>query len=219
MQTLTEELYLLGPAGGLFDEAVLANLHPDLSDGARKQLVHRAVSAGEVLRLKPGLFLLAPKYRKTHPHPFVVAAFLHSPSHVSLESALAYHGFIPEAVYQVASVTVARSRSFSTPAGFFTFQRVPTSMPRAGVEAVEVARGAWAFVATPLRAIADLVYLRRTVRWSAGGLAYLTDSLRIDEEDLAGIALDRWEETREAFQDKRTRDYLEGVREVVLHAR
>ncbi len=217
MQTLTEDLFRLQPAGGLLDETVVANLHPDLSAGARKQLVHRAVSRGEVLRLRPGLFLLAPEYRKTHPHPFVVAGFLHSPSHVSLESALAYHGLIPEAVYQVGSVTIARSRSFTTPVGVFTFQRVPTSMPRAGVEAVEVARDAWAFVATPLRAVADLVYLDRTVRWDADGLGYLTESLRIDRQDLANLSFDRWAEIHEAFRDARTREYLEGLKEAVAH--
>ena len=44
----------------------------------------------------------------------MLAASLHAPSHVSLESALAYHGLIPEAVYQVASITVARSREFTS---------------------------------------------------------------------------------------------------------
>ena len=218
MQTLTEDVFRLSPVGGLFDETVIANLYPDLSAGARRQLVHRAVSRAEVLRLRPGLFLLAPEYRKTNPHPFVVAASLHSPSHVSLQSALAYHGLIPEAVYQVSSVTAARSRSFTTPVGLFTFQRVPTPTPRAGVEALEVARDAWAFVATPLRAIADLVYLDKTVHWRGGGLGYLTESLRIEGEDLAGLSFARWAEIHDAFRDARTRAYLEGLREVAHYA-
>ncbi|MGI6496511.1 MAG: nucleotidyl transferase AbiEii/AbiGii toxin family protein [Kiritimatiellia bacterium] len=36
--------------------------------------MHRAMQAGEILRLKPGLFVLAPPYRKTEPHPFVLAS-------------------------------------------------------------------------------------------------------------------------------------------------
>lgn len=55
----------------------------------------------------------------------------------------------------------ARSRVYETPIGRFTFQRVLARNPRAGVEAVNVGQDAWAFVASALRAIADLVYLRR----------------------------------------------------------
>jgi len=39
----------------------------------------------------------------------------------------------------VSCVTLGRSREFSTPLGVFSFQRVPTRSPRAGVEAVAVA--------------------------------------------------------------------------------
>lgn len=121
MQTLTERVFRLSPPGGLFDETVVRDLFDDRSEAARKVLVHRAVATGEIVRLKPGLFLLAPAYRKTDPHPFVIAAMLHSPSHVSLESALAHHGLIPEAVYQVGSVTSSRSREFETSVGVFSF--------------------------------------------------------------------------------------------------
>ena len=105
MQRLAEMALVLSPPGGLFDMTAVRNFFPDSSAGAIRVLVHRAVSAGEVIRLKPGLFLLHTKYRKSDPHPFVVAALLHAPSHVSLETALSFHGLIPEAVYQTASVT------------------------------------------------------------------------------------------------------------------
>lgn len=55
------------------------------SVSARGLLVHRACKAGEILRLKPGLFVLGQPYRRSEPHPFVVAAMLHAPSHISLE--------------------------------------------------------------------------------------------------------------------------------------
>jgi len=218
MQSLTEKVFMLAPPGGLFDETVIHNLFPDGSDGARALLAHRACQAGEVLRLKPGLFVLAPPYRKSEPHPFVVAAVLHAPSHVSLESALGYHGLIPEAVYQVISVTVGRSREFSTPLGVFSFRRVPARAPRAGVEAVAVARNAWAFIASPLRAIADAVYLAREVTWSRNGLGYLTESLRIEEDDLRSLSFEAMEEMLDSIRSRRVRAYLEGLKGAVGHA-
>jgi hypothetical protein len=211
MQTLTEKVFHLSPPGGIFDETVVRNLFPDQSEGSRKVLVHRAAAKDEIIRLKPGLFLLSPEYRKTHPHPFVIAALLHSPSHVSLESALSYHGLIPEAVYQVSSVTSVRSRRFETPIGVFTFKRVPASHPRVGVKAVKFNDRSWAFIGTPLRTIADFIYLQKQISWEKDGLEFLTESMRIEWEDLQNISFESIHEICESLRDKRTKRYLTGM--------
>lgn len=218
MQTCTEKIYHLAPPGGLFDETVIRNLFPESSVGARSLLVHRATQAGEILRLKPGLFLLDGRYRKSEPHPFQIAALLHYPSHISLESALAWHHLIPEAVFQVSSVTVGRSRTFTTPVGIFTFQRVPTDAPRAGVKAVEISRHSWAFIASPLRAIADMLYLNKMITWQKHGLSYLTESLRIDEEELQLISFDDLDDILGSLHAKRVREYLIGMKGELQHA-
>jgi len=215
MQSLTERVYKLGPPGGLFDESVVATLFPRATPGAARLLVHRAVRKGEVLRLKPGYYCLAPDYRKTEPHPFVVAAFLHSPSHVSLESALSHYGLIPEAVFGVSSVTTKRSRSFRTPLGEFTFRRVPAKNPRVGISAVDLHQSGWAFVASPLRAIADLVYLRKDVRWGRDGLEFLTRSLRIEEDDLRALPMDQVDGLMQNFTNRRVVTYLAGMKKVL----
>lgn len=211
MQAMTEKIFRLSPPGGLFDETAVRNLFPGRSEAARKVLVHRACSAGEIIRLKPGLFLLAPELRKTHPHPFVIAALLHSPSHISLESALAHHGLIPEAVYEIASVTSARSRSFTTPAGVFSFTRVPAVNPRAGVRAQNINGRSWVFIASPVRAIADLLYVRKEVTWEQDGPAFLTDSMRIERDDLKTIPFDNLDEVCDSLRDRRTVNYLRGL--------
>jgi hypothetical protein len=212
MQTLTEAMYKLNPPGGLFDESAIRNLFPGSTAGGRKLLVHRAIEKEEVLRLKPGLYCLAPAFRKSEPHPFTIAAALHSPSHVSLESALSYHHLIPEAVFQVSSVTTQRSRLFKTPLGKFAFFRIPSKSPRAGVESVKIDAHAWAFVASPFRAIADLVYLRKEVNWEKDGLRFLTDSLRIEEADLRQMDLKGTDEVCESFRNRRTCAYIEHLR-------
>jgi len=181
-------------------------------------MVHRACQAGEIQRLKPGVFVLGAPYRKSEPHPFVVAGVLHAPSHISLESALAHHGLIPEAVYQVSSVTVGRSREFATPLGLFSFRRVPARAPRAGVEAVDVARNGWAFVASPLRAIADVVYLRKDITWTRDGIGFLTESLRIEEDDLPSIRFDALDEILDSIRSRRVRAYLKGLKGATNHA-
>jgi hypothetical protein len=212
MQTLTEKVFKLNPPGGIFDGTVVINLFPKATEGARKLFVNRALSHNEILRLKPGVYCLSPDLRRTHPHPFVIAALLLSPSHVSLESALSYHGLIPEAVFQVASVTTQRSRIFTTQLGRFEFHRVPCNEPRAGVRAEKLDADAWAFVASPLRAIADLVYLRKSISWNRDGLRFLTDSMRIDETNLRDLSFVEFDDIWRSFRNRRTRDYLVGMR-------
>jgi hypothetical protein len=211
LQTLTQKVFELGPPGGIFDETALRNLFVGRSEGALKAIVHRAVSSGEVLRLKPGVFCLAERFRKVHPHPFVLAGIFHSPSHISLETALWHHGLIPEAVVEIASVTRGRSRRFHSPLGNFSFTRVPSNHPRAGVRALEIARDGWAFMASPLRAIADLVYTRRDIVYDKNGVGFLTDSLRIDEEDLLAMSYDDAQEILDAIKDKRTKAFVTGL--------
>jgi len=212
MTSLTEKVFKLSPPGGIFDDTVVRNLFPGATDGARKLLVHRAVKSGEVLRLKPGLYVLEKAFRRSEAHPFVVAAALHFPSHVSLQSALSFHGLIPEAVYQVSSVTGDRSRTFTTFLGPFTFQRVPMDNPRAGVRATCIGRDQWAFIATPFRAIADLVYLTKDVNWSEDGSSFLTESMRIELDDLLEVEADSLDEVLESGRNRRVGNYLFGLR-------
>jgi len=142
-----------------------------------------------------------------------VAALLHSPSHISLESALSYHGLIPEAVHGVTSVTAGRGRKFMTPLGDFNFQRVPADEPRAGVRPIKLDEQGWAFIAGPLRAMADLIYLRKEITWKKDGLMFLKESMRMDEDDLRGMPLDDYEEIFRSLRNKRTKMYLKGLKE------
>ena len=211
MQTLTENVWRARPPFGLFDETLVGNLFPCLSQGARKALVHRAVESGEVMRLKPGLFCLAAEFRNRHPHPFVISGMLRSPSFVSMESALWHHQLIPEATYQVSCVCAGRTRVFKTPLGVFSFFHIPSRPLTAGVRTVEMDKDAWAFVASPLRAIADMVYRNREIRWNDQGMNYLLNNLRIDEEELRDIPLDDYDEIAGSFRSRRVLNFLSGL--------
>ena len=83
---------------------------------------------------------------------------------------------------------------------------------------MEVARGAWAFIAEPLRAIADAVYLDKSISWGRNGLGYLTESLRIEEEDLREISFEASDEIFDSIRSRRVRAYIAGLRGAVHHA-
>src|SRR5262245_14228498 len=86
----------------------LCSLLP-LSDNARYAQIKRALKNGILIRLTKGIYRRAKYLEKEKPHPFEIAHYIFWPSYISLESALSYHGLIPEAVYSTMCVTTKRS--------------------------------------------------------------------------------------------------------------
>ncbi len=214
MQSLTEKMLRMNLRDGLFDRTVLTHAFPTSSSGARQLLLNRALKRNEVARVAAGVYCLEPPFRSEPPHPFVVALMIHPLCHVSLESALAWHRLIPEAVYQVSCVTVRRSVRLTTPLGVFDYRCVPARSPFAGVESAEVAKNRFIPVATPLRALADLVYLRN-VTWDKDGAGFLLQSLRLEPDDLARMDFSPLDEITASLKSKRVGSYLQCLKKEV----
>jgi hypothetical protein len=92
-------------------------------------------------------------------HPFVVANRLVTASYVSLQMALSYYSLIPEHVAVITSVTTNRPGQWDTPYGRFAFKHVQTDFFY-GFEYRAVSNREHAFVASPEKALLDLVYLQ-----------------------------------------------------------
>ncbi len=123
----------------------------------RRQL-DRWVRSGKVRQLRRGVYLLADAYAKRAVHPFVIANVLQRASYVSLQSALSYYGMIPEYVPVTTSVTTGRPEELLSPVGRFAFRHVCKRL-FTGFTEVEVAPGQHALMATPYKALIDLLYL------------------------------------------------------------
>ncbi|MEX2443124.1 MAG: type IV toxin-antitoxin system AbiEi family antitoxin domain-containing protein [Alkalispirochaeta sp.] len=208
MQRLTEILVTTHPRDCITAED-LAHYMPG-SDDARYGLVKRAIAAGELVRLRRGLYCLAPAYRRAPLNLFALAQYIYGPSYISLESALSHHDWIPEGVYSVTSVCTGESKMFQTPVATFRYSRVPQNIFYAAV-ARETASDAGdaMLIARPVKALADYVYVNRK-DWGTPGPAL--QSLRIDPEDLAGISADDMNETMESYRSKRVLRFLSGLR-------
>jgi predicted transcriptional regulator of viral defense system len=209
MQTLTEKIWHLHPPAGLFDKQVIDALFSDASPGAKQALLNKALRSKEIIRIAPGAYCLAREFRDRDPHPFSIAALIHGPSYVTMETALAFHRMIPEGVHQVVSGTSARSKESSNEFGRFAFRRILCTPFLTGVQNIKVEEGAWAYIAGPARAIADLIYIRREVSATKDGIRFLTESMRIDSDDLLRIDTDELSRVRRAFGNLRVRKYLD----------
>lgn len=58
---------------------------------------------------------------------FFIANRIYSPSYVSLQSALSWHGFIPEGVFTVTSVSTLKTQTFSGGSGQFSYHTIKPS--------------------------------------------------------------------------------------------
>ena len=142
-------------------EPVLSASLLQTGDVSRKELsvqLSRWVRSGRLIQLRRGVYAIAKPYRKTEPHPFLVANTLRKNSYVSLQSALAFHGLIPEYVPVCTSVTTGRSEQLETALGTYNYRRIKPDY-FFGFGQQEVAPDQHAFVAVAEKALLDLVYL------------------------------------------------------------
>lgn len=151
-----EELLQLIGGAGVFDSSLLLAGRGSAT-GVRRQL-DRWVKTGRVVMLRRGVYLVPPPYTMHQPHSFRLANALRRASYVSLQSALAYYGMIPEHVPVTTSVTTNRAEEVGTTVGRFTFRHVKKDM-FFGYSEVEVSPGSRCLLATPEKALVDLLYL------------------------------------------------------------
>jgi len=181
-----EELLHIVGGEPVFETGFLLSGNVDPGD-VRKQL-SRWVRSGKILQLRRGLYILGSAYGKSVPHPFLLANRLSPSSYVSCQTALAHHSLIPEYTPLVISVSGGRPGEWNTPMGRFQCRHIKTNL-LLGYEDVDLGEGQRAFVATPGKALLDLVHL------SPGGDKKefleglrLQNLDRIDPGDLTGLA-------------------------------
>lgn len=207
MNKLTEKVFEIATFG-YFSYQDVATLFPD-SANKRYGLIKRAITDGQILHIRRGLYCLAPKYRKTKINLYALAQHLYGPSYISLESALSWHGWIPEAVYTLTSSAFGKSNEFSTPLGEFSYTRVPQNIFYTGVERHIDEAGDVFFIASPVKALADYVYVHKK-DWA--GLEPAIKSLRIEPEEIESVGSDEMEVLIENYTSRRVRAFLDGVR-------
>ena len=178
-----DELLRQVPEDGVFRVGQLLAASRGVDD-IRRQL-DRWVKAGRVLRLRRGVYMLAAPYARQSAHPFRIANALKRASYVSLQSALSHYGMIPEYVPVVTSVTTRRPETVETALGRFQYRHVKPCLLN-GFSDMEIAPGQSALLASPEKALIDLLYLTPRSDDSA-----FLDELRVMPPAGGGHALKR----------------------------
>lgn len=210
MKSLTEKIMESDQVNRVFSDAQLSRMLGG-SDARRYGLVNRALKVGELHRVKRGLYALDNRYRDYPLHPFALAQVMVPGSYVSLETALAYHGWIPEAVFTTASILPGRkSKNYDhEKLGSFSFQ--PLAIHKGYfLEIVlrEQVNQQAILIAKPVRALMDLICLRKK-EWQ--GMDWLTEGMRIDYEYLKMINGVDIRSLKLVYKQNRIRKFLDEL--------
>lgn len=196
-----EHLLELVGTDPVFETALLlaGKVNPEV---VRMQLA-RWTKSGRVYQLRRGLYMIAPPYQKVKPHSFLVANRLQRASYVSGQSALAFYGLIPEVVPVTLSVTAGRPERLETPLGVFEFRHIRPGLLR-GYRMTDLGQGQQALVATPEKALLDLVYLQ-----PGGDTPHYVRELRL--QNLERLDLDELHRQVEIFNTPKMRRAVEAI--------
>jgi hypothetical protein len=212
METLTKAIMTAGWQERILTEAQLARLLEG-SAQRRYNLVNRALHSGELLRLRRGCYRLAPALSGGLPHPFTIAQALRPGSYISLESALSFHGWIPEAVPSTLSILPGRRRDQVLVPGMGAFFFWPLALHRGyfleGVARVVLA-GQATLIAQPLRALLDRFCLLKQ-DWP--GLTGLIKGLRIEPEKILALRPDELETLRPLYRHGRMKGVIDAMQQ------
>lgn len=207
MSALIEQIIDAGYAGRVLTDKQLASLIAG-SEARRYGLVNRALKDGSLQRIKRGLYTLGPRHDNEEVHPFVIAGAIVPGSYISLETALSHHGWIPEAVHTTASVRPGRKSLTHHHEQFGQFTYHPLALHPyqflTQIRRVQFGKQ-FVFLAKPLRALMDLVALRK-VHWT--GLSWIEDGLRVDREHLCGLRMKDFQTLRAVYKHKAANSFL-----------
>lgn len=121
---------------------------------AASALLYRYKKRGFILQLKQKFYVF-PDFL---PPDLYIANKLYSPSYISLEFALSYHGVIPETVYEITSVTTKATRRFEALGKAFSYRKIKKTA-YTGYE-IQKQQGLSFNIADAEKAFVDVNYLR-----------------------------------------------------------
>jgi predicted transcriptional regulator of viral defense system len=146
-------------------------------EGFDKNNFVRWSKQGLITRLKPGFYSF-PEYLGQAGIELFIGNRMYKPSYISLHSALAFYGLIPEAVVQVTSISALKTKIFVNPFGTFTYKSVKSDLIF-GYDLKPLSGNHTIMIANPEKALLDLLYL-----YPFYSTRQEMENLRLDEDFL-----------------------------------
>jgi hypothetical protein len=160
-------------ADPILDVVQMRYLLRGISD--RRGKIARMLDSGELIALRRGLYA-----SRRDLDPRCLAGPIYGPSYLSFETALAWHGMIPEAVTEITSATIRRGNLFENEFGRFRYLRVPATAYPVGIQRITESDLPF-LIASPTKAICDRISREAGFR-SMADVSRWMEGMRIDPE-------------------------------------
>ena len=191
--------------------AMLLQELADYANPAAK--IKRMAQSGQLVPIIKGLY----ETDKTIPGHYL-ANVIYGPSYLSFEFALSWHDLIPEAVYTFTSATCGKRRrkQYDTAFGVYSYRDVPIAAYPYGTVLHE--ENGYSFIlASPEKAICDLLYTRPPCGSKKELRQLLFDDLRMDERAFAGTNRDNMAELAGLYHTANHRLLISMIKEMKRH--
>lgn len=190
------------------DEFDYQMLLDGLSDYRQPRVkITQLLKKGVITRVKKGLYVFEAPYRQKPVSRETLANLIYGPSYISLDYALQWHSLIPEAVHTVTSVTIGRSRTFTTPLGAFSYRHIPLRAYQVGMDQAALDDNKAFLIATPEKALADKISAARgiNIRTIAEIEVHLEENMRVDMEELKKLDPERLATIAECMSSRKVK--------------
>jgi hypothetical protein len=159
------------PSDAILDALRMRDALAGVADWKGK--IARMLSKGELVSLRRGLYA-----SRRDLDPNCLAGPIYGPSYVSFETALAWHGMIPEGVAEILSATTKRPAGFENDFGRFRYLTIPKAVYPVGIQRVTESDLPF-LIASPTKALVDRIAREPGFR-SMADVARWMEGMRIE---------------------------------------
>ena len=108
---------------GIFSISDIEMLYPNIEKRRLFEWKHK----GYIVKIRNGWYCL-PEFFEEPYSSWIIANLVHTPSYISLESALGYYGLIPEGVFMTTSVTTNRPLRIEMAGHNYSYSHIQTRL-------------------------------------------------------------------------------------------
>jgi hypothetical protein len=177
--------------------------------------ISRWLKNGDLIRVKKGLYVFGAHVAERPYSVILLANLIYGPSAISLQYALSYYHLIPERVSVITSITPKRNKYFKTPVGIFSYHYLPAEKYSIGIEWLEIEKECHCFMASPEKALCDLIYFSSFENFfnSFDSVQqWLLEDLRIHKEDLKKLSMTKLQQLKQAYNHPSINDFVNYFR-------
>jgi len=199
----------------IIDHATVASILINNGYTGINDKINKLKKDGLLETLKRGLYLHKSPFSNTYTSKEIIANTLLSPSYISFDYALYFHGLIPESVYDITSATIKRSKNFKTQTGQYSFRQVKKELYPIGLT-IESTKNGNFIIATKEKALCDKIYYTKDIKIASKKaiIEFLEYDLRIDMEELEDCDMQILEKYFEKSKSKKIKYLIQVITDI-----